>query len=139
MQIAQSDYDRFLQLQAFQLSQSAYRTMYSCASDMNAFIASSAKPWVLDSGISPHMACIKDKFHFLYFNNVIPLSRYVGKKLFMATTSLSLNDVLYVPTFPVNFLFISKLATQNNCCAIFLSYPLCFVGFASWNEDWFRS
>ena len=63
----------------------------SCISGTSAFIASSAKPGVLDSGASSYMTSITDKFHPLSFSNIILIlillmvhfSLYVGKEFFM--------------------------------------------------------
>ena len=46
------------------------------------------------------------------------------KKVIHATSSLSPNDILFAPKF-TDSLSISKITTQNHCCAIF--YPSYYV------------
>ena len=77
------------------------------------------------------MRGIKDKFHSLSFSNTIPpnniadgISSTVCGKRVHATDSLSLDDVLYVPTILRSLLSISKLI-KNNYCAIFILPVVC--------------
>ena len=65
------------------------------------------------------MTVIKAKFHSLSLGNTIPSvdiadgtsSTVCGKGIVHASTSLYLDDILYVPIFPISLLFISKLTT----------------------------
>jgi len=52
---------------------------------------------------------------------MLPLLLLMGKKVVHATSSLSLNDVLFALKFHVSLLSISKITTQNRYHAIF--YP----------------
>jgi len=79
------------------------------------------------------MTSIKDNFYFLSFSNTIPAVNIVdgiffticGKVIVHGTTSLFLDDVLWVPTFSVSLLFISKLTTQI-IVIIFILPIVCF-------------
>ena len=73
------------------------------------------------------MTDIKKEFHSLSFHYIPPINVDEGtyfivcEKWIVHATTLSLDDVLYVLTYLVSLLSISKLIIQNNCCAIF--YP----------------
>jgi len=66
MQISQSDYEHFLLLQTAQASQTTNTILHGSVSGMSVFVASSDKPWVLNSRASPHMIGIKEKFHSFF-------------------------------------------------------------------------
>ena len=70
MQIFQANYE--LQQQAAQASHSANTILHGSTSGTSAFITSSAKTWLLDSESSLHMTGINNKFHSLFFSNIIP-------------------------------------------------------------------
>ena len=71
----------------------------------------------------------KEKFYSIFFLNNIPPVNIVdgtsftipGKGVVPTISSLSLNDVLFVPKFPFSLPSIAKLLHKNRCCAIF--YP----------------
>ncbi|XP_020266951.1 uncharacterized protein LOC109842493 [Asparagus officinalis] len=100
-QISQADYERLRQLE---LSQNIHSATYAYSSSMDAYIDSSHKPWVLDSGASAHMTGIKDHFVSLHLSDKFSSIRIAdvrGDGVVHATSSLKLIDVLYVPKFPV--------------------------------------
>jgi len=117
--------------------------MHGFASITSAFTAYSDKPWVLDSRIFTHTIGIRKTT--LSFLNNIPLinivdgtsSTFVEKELFMLHF-LSLNNILFVPKFPVSLLSTEKITTQNCYRAIF-DPSYCVSGFVDLDEDWFRS
>ena len=84
---------------------------------MHAYTTSPQKSWILDSGASSHMTCIKQKFVSLNMSSVHPSvkiaygthSPVLGNGVVQATPSLTLTDILYVPQFHVSFLSISQL------------------------------
>ena len=53
------------------------------------------------------------------------LPLFMKKELFMLPL-LSLNDVLFIPKFPISLLFISKFTTQKRSYAIFYLPIVCF-------------
>ncbi|XP_020258205.1 uncharacterized protein LOC109834580 [Asparagus officinalis] len=105
VQISQADYERLRQLE---LSQNIHSATHASSSGMDAYIASSHKPWVLDSEASSHMTGIKDHFVSLHLSDKFPsiriadgtLSPVRGDRVVHATSFLKLIDVLYVPKFP---------------------------------------
>jgi len=54
--LLQAEYDRLHQLES---SQNHHSATHTSSSGMNPYIASSSRPWVLDSGTSYHMTGIK--------------------------------------------------------------------------------
>lgn len=75
------------------------------------------------------MMGIRSKFVSLYF--YLPIystdsfsSLVVSDGIVCATTSLTVNDVLFVPKFSISLLSISPI-TKNNNCSVALSYLLC--------------
>ena len=92
--------------------------MHGSASGTSAFTATTDKPEVLDLRASPHMTRIKENsLSFLdnisHVNIVDGTSSTVHEKRVVHTSSLSLNDVLFVSKFSVS-LSINKLTTQNH-------------------------
>ena len=83
---------------------------------MDDYIASSHRPWMLESGASSHITCIKDKFISLYFFNQFPSINIVdgtqspvfGNRVAQVTPSLNLTNMLYVLKFSVSLSSISK-------------------------------
>lgn len=73
------------------------------------------------------MTGIKKKIPSFSFLDNIPLiniadgtsSTVSEKRVVHTTSSFSLNDILFLPQFPVSLLYISKITTQNHCHAIF--------------------
>ena len=90
---------------------------------MNTYIASSQKPWILDSGASSHITGIKQNFDLLNLSDKFPFiniadgiwSPVLGNRVVQVTPSLTLTDVLYVLKFLVSLLSISQFTKQNNC------------------------
>jgi len=124
IQISQDEYDRLRQLEFYQTGHSS---THPSSSGMNAYIASPHRPQILDSGGSSHMTGIKDKLTSLYFFTQFSSvniaddtqSPVLGDGVVQATLSLNLKNVLYVPKFPINLLFISQFTKQHNCSVTF--------------------
>ena len=89
---------------------------------MNAYIASSHRLWILDSGASSRVTGIKDKFTSLHlftqFSSVNIAdgiqSPVLGDRIVQATLSLNLKNVLYVSNFFISLLSISQFTKQHN-------------------------
>jgi len=98
---------------------------------MDAYIASSSRPWIIDSGVSSHMACIQNKFDSLNLskkNSSVNIaddtqSRMFGNEVVHASPSLTFTGALYVLKFPVSLFSISQFTKQNNCKVTF--FPSC--------------
>ena len=77
----------------------------------------SSAPWILDTGASDHISSNKDLFSSLTFSSPLPTitlangSQTIAKGIgsVCPLPSLPLTSVLYVPNFPLNLIFISKL------------------------------
>ena len=61
VQISQDEYDNLCQLE---FSQTGHSSTHTSSSGMNAYIVSPHRLWILYSGASSHIICIKDKFIF---------------------------------------------------------------------------
>ena len=49
-----------------------------------------------------------------------------------------LHDVLYVPTFKVDLISVSRLTRGLSCSVMFFPYLCFFVGSSYEEDDWFR-
>ena len=89
--------------------------------------------WVIDSGASAHMTRTPSTLSSLTPTTAYPpvsladcrscsVKGYGSTK---PTPSLTLHNILYVPGFPTNLLFISTITRTLNCVAIF--YPFLCV------------
>lgn len=84
---------------------------------------------VIDSAAFSHMIGIKNKFTSLHFSNKYPLiniangssATVVSDGTVHAASSLTLNNILFVPTFTISLLSISQIAKNNICFVTF--YP----------------
>jgi len=56
--LSQTEYNKLRQLE---FSQNNHSATHATSSGMNAYIASSSRSWILDSGVSSHMASIQNK------------------------------------------------------------------------------
>ena len=106
---------------------------HAIASGMSAFLAFSLMSLGLDSRASFHMPGIKDKIHSFSLSTHMSLSTHIshvnivdgtlcsvfGKGIVHATSSLSLNNVLYVLKFHVSLLSISQIPKIKNCYVTF--------------------
>ena len=87
-------------------SQNNLLTTHVSASGMHAYTASPQKPWILDSGAPSHMTGTKQEFVSLnlsHFHISVKIadgthSPVLENGVVEATPSLTLTDVLYVPT-----------------------------------------
>jgi len=119
VQISQDEYDKLRKLEFSQ----------QVSSSMDAYIVSPHRPWILNSGVSSHMTCTKEKFIFLHLFNKFPpvnivddtQSHVLGDEVVQTTPSLNLTSVLCVPKFSVSFLSISQFIKQNNYSITFFS------------------
>jgi len=119
IQISQDEYNRLRQLVFYQTSHSS---THPSSSNMNAYIVSPHRPWILDSGVSSHMTGIKNKFISLHlytqFSSVNIVdgtqSLVLGDGVVQATPSLNFKNVLYVLKFYVSLLSISQFTKQHN-------------------------
>ena len=69
IQISQDEYDRLRQLE---FSQTCHSSTHISSSGIDAYIVSSYKPWILNSGASYHITGITDKFISLHLSNQFP-------------------------------------------------------------------
>ena len=90
--------------------------------------------WVIDSGATDHMSNKLTNFSDVtFFSTPACVSVANGKgapvkgKGKMKLVSYTVNsDVLYVPSFPFQLLFVKKLTTSFNCEVIFSPYKVIF-------------
>ena len=93
----------------------------------------SSTNWILDSGATNHM--VHSIHYFTSITSVVQISvrlpngdmakiTHIGTvKL---TSTLILDNVLCIPSFSFNLVYISKLTQSPSCCCIFLSH-YCFI------------
>ncbi len=99
--------------------------------------------WVIDSGANKYMTgslnkiltytpCSgKEKVHIADGS----LTSISGTGSVACTPDLSLNSVLYVPSFPVHLLSVSSLTQALNCKIEFFFYSLCFSRIKNREDD----
>jgi hypothetical protein len=90
-------------------------------------------PWIIDTGATDHMVCsisllttitsIVDKHVRLPNGNLAAITHIGTVKL---STTLTLTNVLCVPSFSFNLISVSKLINVLHCCLIFLA-EFCFI------------
>ena len=89
--------------------------------------------WVIDTGVIDHMLHSISYFtsitatlntHVNLPNGEIALVTHIG--IVRISESLVLYNVLYVPSFSFNLIFVSQLAKSILCCLIFFG-NLCFI------------
>ena len=92
-----------------------------------------SKVWILDTGATDYMAhlvsqltTITSTVHSYVFlpNGDQALVTHIG--IVQISPTLTLTNVLCVPTFNFNLISISKLTQQSSCCLIFLGH-WCFI------------
>ena len=89
--------------------------------------------WILDSGATDHMV------HSIHFFTFVTSSAQISVRLpngdmvkvthigtVQVSATLTLENVLCIPTFSFNLISISKLTQNPSCCCIFLSH-YCFL------------
>jgi len=83
------------------------------------------KPWILDSGATDHIA--SDSQFFTYTSSSFISNVNLPTDSTAATSStgtikfndnISLKDVLYVPSFNLNLMSVSKITSALNCCVV---------------------
>jgi len=102
-------------------------------SALNLFVVTRGGDWIIDLGATDHMTCDPHKFNNFSPNcsktaiiNANGISSPIeGVGTISLSPSLSIFDVLFVPTLNCNLLFVSKLTKSHYCDALF--YPThCF-------------
>ena len=90
--------------------------------------------WIVDSGASDHVSCDRDKFvnfSTSFFKTVLltadgETSKVVGIGSIPISSTVILENVLYVLTLSCNLLSVSKITRALNCTASFSSYMCLF-------------
>ena len=85
--------------------------------------------WITDSGATDHMTCDRYRFSHISFtcskttitnaNGV--LSPFVCVDTIPLSPTLTIKDVLFVPSINCNLLSVNQLAKSHNCVALFFS------------------
>ena len=98
-------------------------------SAFNLYVVTRGSEWIIDSGATDHMTCDPHKFtsfspdcsktFIINANGVSSPIKGVGT--LCLSPSLSIPDVLFVPTLNCNLLSVSKLTKSHSCVASF--YP----------------
>ena len=110
------------------------QTIFSSSSHFQLAVKNAAKyPWIIDTGATDHIVC--------YVSFLTTITLIVSKKVRLPKgnsanvthigsvkiyATLTLTNVLCVPSFSFNLISVNKLVKCFNCCFIFLS-QLCFI------------
>lgn len=95
--------------------------------------------WILDTGVTDHMACSTTLFTTItstvsYFvklpNDHSALVTHIGT--IHLTNSIIFHDVLCVPSFSFNLISANKLTSTLNCCLLFFSTYYFIQDLHSW-------
>jgi transposase InsO family protein len=100
-------------------------------SALNLSVVTRGRDWIIDTGATDHMTCERHVFTNFFFGgsnsktiiinaNGVP-SPIEGVGTVSLSPSLSISDVLFVPTLNCNLLSVSKLLKSHSCVAMF--YP----------------
>ena len=99
----------------------------------NSLTNSVKAPWIIDIGAIDHMICSISFFTIITYviSKTIRLpNRQHASVTHIGTIKISksfiLNDLLCIPSFSFNLIYVSKLIKSLQCCFIFLS-KLCFI------------
>ena len=120
-----SEYKEYLRLT--QAAKSSSIASVAQTGNVSACLTHSSAPWILDTGASDHISGNKDLFSSLTFLSPLPTitlangSQTIVKGISSVCPlpSLPLTSVLYVPNFPFNLIFISKLTRDLHCVLTF--------------------
>ena len=87
--------------------------------------------WVIDTGATNHIVCSVSTSITAITNAIVELpngetASVTHNGTFVLSSSLTLNNVLCVPSFTFNLLSVSIITKTQPCCLVFLS-TLCFV------------
>ena len=92
------------------------------------FTTEKSTSWILDSGATDHVTCSLNNLHsYERINPIIvklPNGHHVHAThsgIVHLSTTITLFNVLYIPTFTFNLISISKLVSSTNCALIFSS------------------
>ena len=98
-------------------------------STLNLSVVTKGSDWIIDSGATDHMTC--DPHIFTSFSSNCSKSVIInangvsspieGISTISLSSSLSIPDVLFVPTLNCNLISVSKLTKSHSCVALF--YP----------------
>ena len=97
------------------------------------FLKPNSVPWIIDSGATDHMVCS----HSFFTSDIKKVSYRVSlpNDTFVSTTHLSniqltdkivLPDVLCIPSFSFNLIFVKRLTENLTCCLVFIN-DTCFI------------
>ena len=109
------EYEEYLRLT--QATKSSSIAFVAHTNNVSTCLTRSSAPWILDTGVSYHISSNKNFFSSLTFPSPLPTialangSQTIAKGIgsICPLSSLPLTFVLYVPDFPFNLIFISKL------------------------------
>ena len=87
--------------------------------------------WVIDTRATDHIVCLVSTSITAITNAIVELpngetASVTHNGTFVLSSSLTLNNVLCVPSFTFNLLSVSIITKTQPCCLVFLS-TLCFV------------
>ena len=108
--------------------------------------STSLGPWVLDSGVIDHITGNKSFFSSISTTSYLPLVTMVngyrvpshGVGTINLFSSLSIDNVLYVPGSPFKLLSISRLTHSLDCVISFTKDSVTFTGPEFGTDDWHR-
>jgi hypothetical protein len=100
-------------------------------------------PWILDTGATDHMICSISLFTTITAS-VSKLVRLPNGKFASVThigtvkisSTLTLTNVLCVPSFSFNLVSVSKLTKNISCCVLFLTNTCLYSASANMEDDW---
>ena len=120
-----SEYEEYLRLT--QAAKSSSIASVAQTGNVFACLTHSSKPWILDTRASDHISGNKDLFSSVTFLSPLPTITLANGSQTIAEgigsvcplPSLHLTSLLYVPNFPFNLIYISKLTHDLHCVLTF--------------------
>lgn len=105
----------------------------SCLTSFTPMHIPTHTPWIIDTGATDHMICSTTSFSSItsQVSFVVKLPNgHTAPVTHIGTVhinkTLTLNNVLCVPSFHFNLISVKQLTNSLSCCFIFLS-PFCFI------------
>lgn len=102
--------------------------------------SSQSIPWIIDTGATDHMICctsiytsLPTKVHFTVKFSNDTHANVTHKGIVQLNNTLTLKDVLCVPSFNFNLLSAKKLTQDLNCCFIFFTNECYVQDLFSWS------